>query len=244
MGIRGDLAADLAEMMVNRGGIADRHDQRRRLALQRADRTKHIGRGEAEIFWRHRPAAGSNSWCSRSVTGSQRLAGIVICRAIKTLHKFKPPATEEEVRASSLQFVRKLSGFTHPSKANQLAFERVVGQITKAARELLDSLVMDATTPPSRSRGREGSGEGGGPVPGAAGDVARCLKLKPISRGTESSNPSPSGASANHRFLCGGRKWWDGNIASLGIRRFAREWRRMRSNFVAEGLAETKDHFQ
>src|ERR1700730_15399220 len=58
MGIRGDLAADLAEVMVHRGGIADRHDQRRRLALRRADRTKQIGRGEAEIFWRHRPAAG------------------------------------------------------------------------------------------------------------------------------------------------------------------------------------------
>jgi hypothetical protein len=79
-----------------------------------------------------------------SVGGSQRLAGIVICRAIKTLHKFKPPATEEEVRASSLQFVRKLSGFTRPSKANQLAFERAVGQITKAAQELLDSLVTNA----------------------------------------------------------------------------------------------------
>src|ERR1700730_17386769 len=58
MGIRGDLGADLAEVMVHRGGIADRHDQRRRLALRRADRTKQIGRGEAEIFWRHRPAAG------------------------------------------------------------------------------------------------------------------------------------------------------------------------------------------
>src|ERR1700732_4230321 len=58
MGIRGDLAADLAEVMVQRDGMADRHDQRRRLALRRADRTKQIGRGEAEIFWRHRPAAG------------------------------------------------------------------------------------------------------------------------------------------------------------------------------------------
>src|ERR1700755_340331 len=58
MGISGDLAADLAEVMVHRGGIADRHDQRRRLALRRADRTKQIGRGEGEIFWRHRPAAG------------------------------------------------------------------------------------------------------------------------------------------------------------------------------------------
>src|SRR5437588_4362200 len=57
-GIVGDLAADLMEVMVHRDGIADRHDQRRRLALRRADRTKQIGRGEAEIFWRHRPAAG------------------------------------------------------------------------------------------------------------------------------------------------------------------------------------------
>src|SRR5437588_9194018 len=57
-GIVGDLAADLMEVMVHRGSVADRHDQRRRLALRRADRTKHIGRGEAEIFWRHRPAAG------------------------------------------------------------------------------------------------------------------------------------------------------------------------------------------
>jgi hypothetical protein len=67
-----------------------------------------------------------------------------MCRAIKTLHNFKPPATEEEVRASCLQFVRKLGGFTRPSKANQLAFERAVGQITKAAQELLESLVTNA----------------------------------------------------------------------------------------------------
>src|SRR4029077_8489643 len=58
MGISGDLAADLAEGSVHRGGMTDRHDQRRRLALRRADRAKHIGRGEAEIFWRRRPAAG------------------------------------------------------------------------------------------------------------------------------------------------------------------------------------------
>src|SRR6266702_296497 len=58
MGIVGDLAADLAEVMVHGDGIADRHDQRRRLALRRANRTKHIGRGEVEILRRHRPAAG------------------------------------------------------------------------------------------------------------------------------------------------------------------------------------------
>jgi hypothetical protein len=67
-----------------------------------------------------------------------------MCGAIKTLHNFKPPATEEEIRASSLQFVRKLSGFTRPSKANQIAFERAVDEIARAARELLDSLVTKA----------------------------------------------------------------------------------------------------
>ena len=72
-----------------------------------------------------------------------------MCRNIKTLHNFKPPATEEEIRASSLQFVRKLSGFTKPSKANELAFNRAVEQVAQAARELLDSLVTNA---PPRDR--------------------------------------------------------------------------------------------
>jgi hypothetical protein len=67
-----------------------------------------------------------------------------MCRNIKTLHNFKPPATEEEIRASSLQFVRKLSGFTPPSKANQLAFDRAVEQVARAAHELLNSLVTNA----------------------------------------------------------------------------------------------------
>lgn len=72
-----------------------------------------------------------------------------MCRNIKTLHNFKPPATEEEIRASSLQFVRKLSGFSKPSKANEEAFNRAVEQVTKAATELLDSLVTNA---PPRDR--------------------------------------------------------------------------------------------
>ena len=72
-----------------------------------------------------------------------------MCRNIKTLHNFKPPATEEEVRASSLQFVRKLSGFTRPSKANELAFNRAVDQVAQAADELLQSLVTNA---PPRDR--------------------------------------------------------------------------------------------
>lgn len=66
-----------------------------------------------------------------------------MCRNIKTLHNFKPPATEEEIRASALQFVRKLSGFTHPSKANERAFNHAVDRVTDAARELLDSLVTN-----------------------------------------------------------------------------------------------------
>jgi len=72
-----------------------------------------------------------------------------MCRNIKTLHNFKPPATEEEIRASSIQFVRKLSGFTKPSKANEEAFNRAVEQVAQAATELLDSLVTNA---PPRDR--------------------------------------------------------------------------------------------
>ena len=72
-----------------------------------------------------------------------------MCRNIKMLHNFKPPATEEEIRASSLQFVRKLSGFNKPSKANEEVFNRAVDQVAQAARELLDSLV---TTAPPRDR--------------------------------------------------------------------------------------------
>jgi hypothetical protein len=67
-----------------------------------------------------------------------------MCRSIKTLHNFEPPATEEEIRASALQFVRKLSGFARPSQTNQPAFDHAVDQITAAARELLASLVTNA----------------------------------------------------------------------------------------------------
>ena len=67
-----------------------------------------------------------------------------MCRNIKTLFNFDPPATEDEIHASSLQFVRKLSGFTHPSKANQAAFDRAVAEVSAAARLLIDSLVTNA----------------------------------------------------------------------------------------------------
>jgi len=77
-----------------------------------------------------------------------------MCRNIKTLHNFEPPATDDEIRASSLQFVRKLTGFARPSQANQIAFDRAVDQVTEAARELLAALVTNA---PPRDRDVEAS---------------------------------------------------------------------------------------
>ena len=67
-----------------------------------------------------------------------------MCRAIKTLHNFAPPATEEEIRASSLQFVRKLSGYHKPSHANEAAFNLAVEEVAAAAQRLLDSLQTTA----------------------------------------------------------------------------------------------------
>jgi len=75
-----------------------------------------------------------------------------MCRSIKTLFNFEPPATEEEVRAASLQFVRKLSGFNKPSKANEAAFDLAVERISAVAQEMLDSLV---TTAEPRDRDEE-----------------------------------------------------------------------------------------
>jgi hypothetical protein len=68
-----------------------------------------------------------------------------MCRNIRTLFNFDPPATDEEVRAASIQFVRKLSGFTNPSHANQAVFDRAVDDVTVIARRLIDSLVTTAT---------------------------------------------------------------------------------------------------
>jgi len=75
-----------------------------------------------------------------------------MCRNIKTLFNFDPPATDEEIRASAIQFVRKLSGSTRPSKANEAAFELAVDKVEAAARELVDSLVTSA---PPRNRDAE-----------------------------------------------------------------------------------------
>ena len=75
-----------------------------------------------------------------------------MCRNIRTLYNFEPPASEDEVRAAAVQFVRKLSGFTNPSKANQAVFDQAVDHVTDAARDLLDALVTNA---PPRNRETE-----------------------------------------------------------------------------------------
>jgi hypothetical protein len=72
-----------------------------------------------------------------------------MCRNIRPLFNFEPPVTDDEVRAASLQFVRKISGFTKPSKANEAAFDRAVEEVAAAARRLVDSLVTSA---PARDR--------------------------------------------------------------------------------------------
>lgn len=90
-----------------------------------------------------------------------------MCRSIKTLFNFEPPATEEEIRAASLQFVRKLSGFTRPSQANQAPFDQAVDAVADAARVLLESLSttarprdreVEAARARERSRRRFGQG--------------------------------------------------------------------------------------
>jgi hypothetical protein len=75
-----------------------------------------------------------------------------MCRNIRTLFNFEPPASDDEIRASALQFVRKLSGFNHPSRANEAAFDRAVDEVSEAARRLLRSL---ATNSPAKNREAE-----------------------------------------------------------------------------------------
>jgi hypothetical protein len=81
-----------------------------------------------------------------------KIARIAMCRNIKTLHNFEPPATDDEIEASALQYVRKISGSAHPSRANQAAFDCAVKKVFAASRELIDSLVTNA---PPRDRGVE-----------------------------------------------------------------------------------------
>ena len=75
-----------------------------------------------------------------------------MCRNIRTLANFAPPATDDEIRASALQFVRKLSGYTRPSHANEMVFNRAVDEVSLAARRLIESLV---TNSPARDRAEE-----------------------------------------------------------------------------------------
>jgi hypothetical protein len=75
-----------------------------------------------------------------------------MCRNIRTLFNFEPPATDDEIRAASVQFVRKLSGFTAPSKVNEAAFEQAIVEVSRSARRLMDSLV---TASPARDRVEE-----------------------------------------------------------------------------------------
>lgn len=94
-----------------------------------------------------------------------------MCRNIHTLHNFEPPATEEEIHASSLQYVRKVSGFTKPSRANQEAFDQAVAAVAEATAELLDRLVTNA--PPKdreieAARARERAAKRYASLPGSA----------------------------------------------------------------------------
>ena len=86
-----------------------------------------------------------------------------MCRNIKTLFNFEPPATEDEIQASALQFVRKLSGFTKPSQANAAAFDRAVAEVSEAARRLLTALIPMRPRETARPRPRRpGNGRGRG----------------------------------------------------------------------------------
>jgi hypothetical protein len=96
-----------------------------------------------------------------------------MCRSIKILFNFEPPATDEEIRAASLQFVRKLSGFTAPSKTNEASFNAAVGDVFQVARRLVHSLVTNAPArnreveaEKAKARSRERFGRGGEPVSG------------------------------------------------------------------------------
>ncbi len=84
-----------------------------------------------------------------------------MCRNIRTLHNFEPPATEEEVRSAALQYVRKVSGSTKPSKANAEAFDRAVGEVALATSKLLDQLVTSA---PPKDRENEAARRGARPA--------------------------------------------------------------------------------
>src|SRR5512134_1320049 len=105
--------------------------------------------GSNEAHFKPRETLSTQGALGVKLPGTGELS---MCRNIRTLFNFEPPATDLEIRASALQFVRKLSGFTHPSKANEAAFDRAVDAVTEAAQELIASLV---TTAPPRDRTEE-----------------------------------------------------------------------------------------
>ena len=84
-----------------------------------------------------------------------------MCRNIRPLHNFEPPATHDEVEAAALQYVRKISGYTKPSQANEEAFDRAVEEVAAASRRLLDALETQRAAEEPRDRGREAQGAGG-----------------------------------------------------------------------------------
>jgi hypothetical protein len=88
--------------------------------------------------------AGEEGWSVVKWIKKRYSKGEVMCRNIKTLYNFDPPATDKEIHAASLQFVRKLSGFNVPSKANEVAFNRAIQEVAVIARNLIDSLVTNA----------------------------------------------------------------------------------------------------
>ena len=114
-----------------------------------------------------------------------------MCRSIRTLHNFSPPASEEEIAAAALQYVRKLSGFARPSKLNETAFARAVEAVTSASRELLASLVTNA---PARDREREAArararrlarqGATGGGARGSLASVRCCTWTAAVTAGS------------------------------------------------------------
>jgi hypothetical protein len=88
----------------------------------------------------------------RKMASERGQGGSIMCRNIKPLFNFDPPATDDEIEAAALQFVRKISGFTHPSKVNEPAFERAVAEIAGTARKLVDELETNA---PPKNRAQE-----------------------------------------------------------------------------------------
>jgi hypothetical protein len=111
--------------------------------------------------------------------GGNRVLEVFMCRNIKTLYNFDPPATGDEVRASALQFVRKLSGFNAPSKANEAAFNEAVKQVTQAAITLIDSLTT-FTPPKNREVERSKAANLSAKRFGVKGPPINSLKPKPL----------------------------------------------------------------